>query len=142
MTRVSPRRATHFLGVKSKQKRPARSFGPATRGSRTSYLFRGHAAKGHPWPIAALAASMPQGSLHKHSVCPTEGLGCGTKYDGFNRCELALGESVIGVEVNQRSLNENKTITQRSGQTSPSGGREELLCRGVSRMDAARGIRG
>jgi len=36
-------------------------------------LFLGHAAKGHPWPIAALAASMPLNPLHNDSTRPPDG---------------------------------------------------------------------
>ena len=34
--------------------------------------FQGHAAKGHPWPIAALAASMPLNPFHGDSAHPPE----------------------------------------------------------------------
>ena len=43
------------------------------RGSLTSSLFRGLAAKGHPWPIAALATSMSLNPLHNDSTRPPEG---------------------------------------------------------------------
>ena len=36
-------------------------------------LLQGHAAKGHPWPIAALAASMPLNPLHNDSTQPPDG---------------------------------------------------------------------
>ena len=39
----------------------------------TPSLLRGHAAKGHPWPIAALAASMPLNPLHNDSTRPSDG---------------------------------------------------------------------
>ena len=35
--------------------------------------FQGHAAKGHPWPIASLAASMPLNPFRNDSVRPPEG---------------------------------------------------------------------
>ncbi len=35
--------------------------------------LQGHAAKGHPWPIAALAASMPLNPLHTGSTLPSDG---------------------------------------------------------------------
>ena len=38
--------------------------------SLTPSLLRGPAAKGHPWPIAALAASMPLNPLHNDCVRP------------------------------------------------------------------------
>lgn len=37
-----------------------------------SIMLRGPAAEGHPWPIAALAASMPLNPLHNDSVRPSE----------------------------------------------------------------------
>ena len=39
----------------------------------TPSLFQGHAPKGHPWPIGALAASMPLNPLRNDSVRPPEG---------------------------------------------------------------------
>ncbi len=36
-------------------------------------LLQGHAAKGHPWPIAALAASMPLNPFHNDSIRPADG---------------------------------------------------------------------
>ena len=36
-------------------------------------LLQGHAAKGHPWPIAALAASMPLNPFHNDSARPPDG---------------------------------------------------------------------
>jgi len=43
------------------------------RGSLAPSLLRRHAAKGHPWPIAALAASMPLDRLRSDSTRPPEG---------------------------------------------------------------------
>ena len=43
------------------------------RGSLATSLLRGHASKGHPWPIAALAASMPLNPLRNDSTRPSEG---------------------------------------------------------------------
>ena len=43
------------------------------RGSLVPSLLQGHAAKGHPWPIAALAASMPLNPFHGDSTRPPEG---------------------------------------------------------------------
>ena len=39
-------------------------------GSLAPALLRGHAATGHPWPIAALPASMPGDPLHRTSSRP------------------------------------------------------------------------
>jgi len=36
-------------------------------------LLQGPAAKGHPWPIAALAASMPLNPFRNDSVHPPDG---------------------------------------------------------------------
>ncbi|MNG36732.1 hypothetical protein D3C84_1238620 [compost metagenome] len=36
-------------------------------------LLQGPAAKGHPWPIAALAASMPLNPLRNDSTQPPDG---------------------------------------------------------------------
>src|SRR5574343_561442 len=75
--RVSPPRATHFslkCAKKSKQKKAHPIIRPRLRrGSFAPSLFRGHAAKGHPWPIAALAASMPLNPLHNDSTRPPDG---------------------------------------------------------------------
>ena len=43
------------------------------RGSLAPSTRRGHAANGHPWPIAALAASMPLNLLRINSARPPEG---------------------------------------------------------------------
>lgn len=45
--------------AKSKQKVLSLASGPTSPGSLVPSLLQGHAAKGHPWPIAALVASMP-----------------------------------------------------------------------------------
>ena len=47
--------------------------GPTSSGSLAPSSFQGHAAKGHPWPIAALAASMPLNPLHNDSTRPPDG---------------------------------------------------------------------
>ena len=49
---------------------PALRFAP---GSFTPSSLQGHAAKGHPWPIVALAASMPLNPFHNDSAHPPEG---------------------------------------------------------------------
>ncbi|TWC40105.1 hypothetical protein FBY03_10347 [Pseudomonas sp. SJZ079] len=57
----------------SPQKEPkglAPPYGPPAAGSLTPSLLRGPAAKGHPWPITALAASMPLNPLHNDCVRP------------------------------------------------------------------------
>ena len=43
------------------------------RGSLAPSTLRGYAAKGHPWPIAALSASMPLAPLRIDSARPPEG---------------------------------------------------------------------
>jgi len=43
------------------------------RGSLASSPLQGHAVKGHPWPITALAASMPLNPFHADSTRPPEG---------------------------------------------------------------------
>jgi len=49
---------------------PALRFAP---GSFAPSPFQGYAAKGHPWPIAALAASMPLNPFHGDCAHPPEG---------------------------------------------------------------------
>jgi len=59
--RVSPPRAT-FFGKRPKEGKglaPDIRFFAYAKNSLVEAKFQGHAAKGHPWPIAALAASMP-----------------------------------------------------------------------------------
>jgi len=67
-------RVTFVSRDKSNQKRlplhPALRFAP---GSFAPSLLQRHAAKGHPWPIAALAASMPLNPFHGDSTHPPEG---------------------------------------------------------------------
>jgi len=67
-------RVTFVSRDKSNQKRlprhPALRFAP---GSFAPSPFQGYAAKGHPWPIAALAASMPLNPFHGDSTHPPEG---------------------------------------------------------------------
>ena len=43
------------------------------RGSLAPSPLQGHAAKGHPWPIAALATSMSLNPFHGDSTRPPEG---------------------------------------------------------------------
>jgi hypothetical protein len=74
---VSPLTASPFW--QTPQKEP-KGLAPAIRvslrsTSLTPSLLQGPAAKGHPWPIAALAASMPLNPLHNDSVWPSEGGG-------------------------------------------------------------------
>jgi len=50
------------------------------RGSLAPVTFQGSAAKGHPWPIAALAASMPLNPFQATCARPPErGVWCGLK---------------------------------------------------------------
>ena len=55
------------------------------RGSLAPSPLQGHAAKGHPWPIAALATSMSLNPFHGDSTRPPEG-------DLGVVCEIALQE--------------------------------------------------
>ena len=117
--------ASHFCRDKSNQNRlplhPALRFAP---GAFTPSSLQGHAPKGHPWPIVALAASMPLNPFHDDSVHPPEG--------ALARLMLLCGEN------GQEMLNPSGGSVPKL----PSGGRVEVLRRGVSRMDAARGITG
>ena len=85
---ISIRYATAFYGFrpygeallsnshKSTQKGLAPAYGPRfAQVSLTPALLRGHAATGHPWPIAALPASMPVDPLRRTSIRPPEGAG-------------------------------------------------------------------
>ena len=57
-------------------KRPCPGVRPSLRsGSLAPVPLRGHAATGHPWPIAALPASMPGDPLRETSTRPSEGAG-------------------------------------------------------------------
>ena len=74
--RVPPlRRVTFSRRRKSNQKGlPYHSAAsPRLGGSLTPALSWGHAATGHPWPIAALPASMPVDPLHRTSTRPPGG---------------------------------------------------------------------
>jgi len=66
-------RLTFGRRPKSKQKVWPLASGPTSSGSLAPSLFQGPAAKGHPWPIAALAASMPLNPLHNDSTRPPDG---------------------------------------------------------------------
>ena len=71
---VSPHRATYFSSRGKVGKTLAPDIRPRLRrGSLTPSLLRGLAAKGHSWPIASLAASMPLNPLRNDSVRPPEG---------------------------------------------------------------------
>jgi hypothetical protein len=66
---VLPSRASHFAGKVTKTFRPV--IRPSLReGSLTPSPFQRPAAKGHPWPIAALATSMSLDLFHDDSVRP------------------------------------------------------------------------
>ena len=104
---------------------PALRFAP---GSFAPSPFQGHAAKGHPWPIASLAASMPLNPLRNDSVRPTEG-------GSWSCLMVARRAGAIIREVQQK-------LSDSSEPESPSGGRVEMSRRGASRRDAARGITG
>ncbi len=64
------------------------------RGSLASVTLRGHAAKGHPWPIAALAASMPLNPLHVTCSRPPErGVRCRLMVRSSANKQSVLGEN-------------------------------------------------
>src|SRR3990167_11110532 len=70
------RRLTFGKRPKSKQKALPLASGPTASGSLAPSLLQGPAAKGHPWPIAALAASMPLNPLRNDSTRPPERGAC------------------------------------------------------------------
>jgi len=59
--------------AKSNQEVLPLASGPTSSGSLFPSLLQGHAAKGHPWPIVALAASMPLNPLRNDSTRPSDG---------------------------------------------------------------------
>ena len=95
------------------------------RGSLAPSPFQGHATKGRPWPIVALAASMPLNPFHGDSTRPPEG-------DLGVICAIAVEEQ----KPDAAGLN-HAEITQACDPV-PSGGRVEVLRRGTSRRDATR----
>ena len=65
-----------FAQRESKQRENAPGIRPQalrTWGSFAPSVLQGHVAKGHPWPIAPLAASMPLNPLHTDSAHPSDG---------------------------------------------------------------------
>ena len=88
----------------------------------------GPPTKGHPWPIASLAASMPLNPLRNDSVRPPEG-------GSWSCLMVACRAGAIIREVQEK-------LSDSSEPKSPSGGRVEMSRRGASRRDAARGITG
>ena len=110
----SPSRASHFCRDKSNQNRlprhPALRFAP---GALTPSSLQGHASKGHPWPIVALAASLPLNPFHDDSAHPPEG--------ALARLMLLCGENY------QEVFNPSGSSVPKL----PSGGRVEVLRRGV-----------
>ena len=126
---VSPRRATYFSSRGKVGKTLAPDIRPRLRrGSLTPSLLQGPAAKGHPWPIASLAASMPLNPLRNDSVRPPEG--------GSWSCLMVACKAVAIISEVQEKLSDS------SEPESPSGGRVEMSRRGANRRDAARGITG
>ena len=68
---VSTLRRVPFGRTQKEPKGPRPIVRPSLRsGSLAPALLRGHAATGHPWPIAALPASMPVDPLHRTSSRP------------------------------------------------------------------------
>ena len=73
---VSTLRRVPFGRTQKEPKGPSPIVRPSLRsGSLAPALLRGPAATGHPWPIAALPASMPVDPLHRTSSRPPEGAG-------------------------------------------------------------------
>ena len=73
---VSTLRRVPFGRTQKEPKGPRPIVRPSLRsGSLAPVLLRGHAATGHPWPIAALPASMPVDPLHRTSSRPPDGAG-------------------------------------------------------------------
>ncbi len=80
------------FGIAPKEtKRSSPGIRPQLRwGSLAPSLLRGHAAMGHPWPIAALAASMPLNPLHNDSGRPPEGaIGVACSFCGMRSTKKA-----------------------------------------------------
>ena len=90
MTWVSPRRATHFLGVKSKQNRFALAFGPSKLGFAHAVSAPWARCDGPSMALRSFRDVLSLSPLHKHSVRPPEGLGRGASYAVLNKCVLAL----------------------------------------------------
>ena len=67
------RRLTFGKRPKSKQKVLPLASGSRCARLPSSIIAPGAAAKGHPWPIAALAASMPLNPFHNDSTRPPDG---------------------------------------------------------------------
>ena len=95
------------------------------RGSLAPSPLQGHAVKGHPWPITALATSMSLNPFHGDSTRPPEGGFCVV-------CEIALQEQ----KPNATDFDLPQISQARA--PVPSEGRVEVSRRGMSRMDAAR----
>src|SRR5690606_40481290 len=75
-------RVTFVLAKVTKTARPA--IRPRLRrGSFAPSSFQRPAAKGHPWPITALAASMPLNFFHDDSAHPPEGAIRASDISGF-----------------------------------------------------------
>ena len=73
-TMVSTLRRVPFGRTQKEPKGPRPIVRPSLRsGSLAPALLRGPAATGHPWPIAALPASMPVDPLRRTSTRPADG---------------------------------------------------------------------
>lgn len=109
--------------------------GSTSSGSLAPSLFQGHAAKGHPWPIAALSASMPLNPLHNDSTRPPDGafgVVCEIGDLAPNRARaLRLGRNALAL-----SSAFHITLKHRGPQI-PSGGRN-VAKRSNSRRPARR----
>ena len=78
-----------FAQRESKQRESAPGIRPITSlryvpGTFAPSAFQGRAAKGHPWPIAALAASLPLNPFHTDSAHPPDGTASPCKQVAFD----------------------------------------------------------
>jgi hypothetical protein len=78
------RRLTFGKRPKSKQKVLPLASGPTASGALAPSLLQGPAAKGRPWPIAALAASRPLNPLRNDSARPADGAFVLARADWFD----------------------------------------------------------
>ena len=87
------------------------------RGSLVPSPLQGHAAKGHPWPIAALATSMSLNPLRGDSTRPPEG-------DLGVVCEIAVEEQ--GQRPDAANFNSAKIMQARAPAPGAASGRGEF----------------
>ncbi len=105
------------------------------RGSLLPSPLQGPAAKGHPWPIAALATSMSLNPLHGDSTRPPEG-------DFGVACAIAAPKPKPKPKPKQKQKTDAASLSlwksRKLATSVPSEGRAQVLRRGTSRMDEAR----